>query len=179
MSNQIKTEHLPNYSFSDYKTWTDRWEIISGIPYSMLPLPSLQHQRINKKIVKLLDDQLQHCEKCEAFMPVDWKIDSKTVVQPDALVTCAIEEGNYITQSPALVFEILSPSTAIKDRHVKFDLYYESGVKYYVIISPEDELATIFLWMKDKYQSVLKTHNEVFEFDLGDCKISFDFNTIW
>src|SRR6185436_5635745 len=118
MKPSIQQEFLPSYSYDEYKNWTDQWELIEGIPYSMMPLPSLLHQRINKKILLELEEKLKGSEGCEAFMPVDWKVNDKTVVQPDALVSCSHDEGNFISHAPVLIFEILSPSSALKDQHV-------------------------------------------------------------
>jgi Uma2 family endonuclease len=40
--------------------------------------------------------------------------------------------------------EILSPSTAVKDIKVKFDLYPRHGVKEYWIIHPEEQTEMVF-----------------------------------
>lgn len=39
------------------------------------------------------------------------------VLQPDMLIVCKDINKNYLDFAPALVAEILSPSTALRDRH--------------------------------------------------------------
>jgi Uma2 family endonuclease len=46
------------------------------------------------------------------------------------------ETNDFITKPPILIVEILSPSTALRDRQVKYDIYQEQGVKYYIIVDP-------------------------------------------
>ena len=109
----VKLEHLPHYTYDDYKKWEGKWELVGGIAYNMSPAPTTKHQRISQKIGWLLETALKDCARCKALLPVDWKIDDDTVVQPDNLVVCDEDmEGAYITKAPLVIFEILSKSTA-------------------------------------------------------------------
>ena len=117
------TEHLPHYSYQDYRQWEGHWELIEGIPFAMSPAPSLQHQRISQRISQLLGDAVSNCQQCEAVFAVDWKIDEHTVVQPDNLITCHKETGQYLSSAPVLIFEILSSATEKRDRTTKFEIY--------------------------------------------------------
>jgi hypothetical protein len=45
----------------------------------------------------------------------------------------------YLDFPPALVLEILSPATPLKDRHNKYSIYESQGIPYYLIISPDTE----------------------------------------
>ena len=45
---------------------------------------------------------------------------------------------------PALVAEVLSESTAQRDRTVKFQLYQQQQVPYYLILEPDT--ATLEIW---------------------------------
>jgi Uma2 family endonuclease len=77
-------------------------------------------------------------------VPADWKINNSTRVQPDNLVVCEKTEGQYLTKAPALIFEILSKSTATKDQNTKFCLYEEEGVKHYIIVDPKEQVAKVY-----------------------------------
>ena len=60
--------------------------------------------------------------------------------QPDILFVSNERSGiieDYIFGAPDLVIEILSPSTADRDRRIKLSLYARFGVREYWIIDPE------------------------------------------
>lgn len=173
--------YRPHYTCSDYELWEGQWELIEGIPYAMNPAPSLQHQSLSQKIAMQLGLKLQACQNCQALLPIDWKISDETVVQPDNLVVCGADlEGQYLTQAPGLIFEILSPSTAHKDRHLKFELYEREAVKYYVMVDPETQIAKLYtLNSEGRYIKKLDANKQTFSFELGDCTIAFDFSQLW
>jgi Uma2 family endonuclease len=64
--------------------------------------------------------------------------DIDTVVQPDLVVVC--DEKRLLDigyrGGPALVVEILSPSTSRKDLHDKFVLYETFGAQEYWVVDP-------------------------------------------
>ncbi|MFW5443125.1 MAG: Uma2 family endonuclease [Methylococcaceae bacterium] len=174
--------NLPHYLWKDYLSWEGNWELIDGIPYAMSPAPSLKHQGISQKIAVQLEMALTHCQQCQALLPVDWKIDEDTVVQPDNLIVCGEIEGNFLTRAPRLIVEILSLSTAKKDKTTKYHLYEREGVLFYLIVDPENKLVTIYDILQGHYVMRLETRNESVEFDLGgveNCNIKLDFSKIW
>lgn len=174
------TNNHPHYTWQDYQHWEGRWELLEGIPYAMSPAPTLTHQSISTKISWQLSDLLQNCQKCQALLPIDWRINESTVVQPDNLVVCGSVEGAYLSYAPELIFEILSPSTAQKDRTVKFELYEREGVPYYVIVDPEASTAKIYRLLADgRYVKQLDAQKHTYEFKLADCQLAFDFSQIW
>ncbi len=172
----------PHYTFDDYKLWEGRWELIHGTAYAMSPAPSFSHQRTSNKIAWVLESALNsqtNCQKCQALLPVDWRIDEDTVVQPDNLVVCHPVSGAYLTRAPALIFEVLSKSTALKDQNLKFSLYEREGVKYYVMINAEDRVAKIYQIHEGRYIKLCDVADESVDFELGECSIHFDFSLIW
>jgi len=174
-------KYLPRYSFQDYLLWEGKWELIYGVPYSMAPTPGYTHQRINSRILGQLLTLLKDCKQCEPLMPLDYKVADDVVLQPDVLVVCEpYEKGTFITKTPEMVFEILSPSTREKDLNLKFNIYEQKGVKYYIIIDPDNRLAFIYLLNEEgKYKLSLKTESDFFDFDLSPCPFRFDFGEIW
>ncbi|WP_456379496.1 Uma2 family endonuclease [Thiolapillus sp.] len=174
-----RDQDLPHYTYEDYVQWEGRWELIDGIPYAMTPAPSIEHQAISNNISWLLKDLLAECEECRALLPVDWKIDEDTVVQPDNLVICHHEAGAYLSKAPVLIFEILAKSTASKDKNSKFNLYEKEGVRHYVIVDPGEQLAKVYSLREGKYIKVVDATDERCDFDLGKCRINFDFSKIW
>lgn len=153
------------YTYGDYLKWPDeeRWEIIDGVPYSMSPAPSVDHQRISGDIFRQFANYLVG-KKCDVFnAPFDVRIaitdekdeDVQTVVQPDIVVICdktKLDQRGY-RGAPALVVEILSPSTSKKDLSEKYDLYERSGVKEYWVVFPLDKVLNVYLLDEEgKYQ---------------------------
>lgn len=172
-------EFLPTYTYEDYERWEGKWELIQGHPVAMSPAPSIRHQEISGNIhAELLHKK---CDECRALLAVDWKIAEDTVVQPDNLVVCGkIENPKYLNKAPSIIFEILSPSTELKDRNAKFRIFENEGVKYFVLINQNSDLAQVYLLLNDKYQLVGEFENETYPFELNsDCTINFDFARIW
>ncbi len=110
----------------------------------MTPTPGSKHKIVSNNIAWQLKENLKNCQKCKALLPVDWKISDDTVLQPDNLVICfELVEKPYITKTPSVIFEILSPSTTIKDRNIKYQIYETEGVEYYIIVNIEDKIAKV------------------------------------
>jgi|SRR6185312_10613535 len=176
----IKEKQLPHYTYSDYLLWEGNWELINGIPYSMSPMPSWRHQSLNVNIVSALKEQLKQCGNCKANIPVDWKISEDTILQPDVVVVCKpFEEGVFLSKTPEIIFEILSPSTASKDQNLKYELYQKAGVKYYIIVDPIKNTAQIFVFEGDAYKESGNYTTESFHFEISGCTFDFDFSGIW
>lgn len=179
MERLLKIEDLPRYTYEDYKHWEGRWELIDGIAYAMSPQLGFRHQRISNRIAAQLERLLEDCKNCHALLPVDWKINEDTVLQPDNLVYCGELRDDYLTEPPVLIFEILSPATAFKDRNIKYRIYEAMKVKYYVIVDIEQNIAEIFEFKRGHYTKIKETRDEIVPFDLGECSINFDFSKIW
>lgn len=82
----------------------------------------------------------------------------KNVVQPDLSVICdksKFSQGAY-KGSPDLVAEVLSPSTAHRDRDDKLNLYRKAGVKEYWIVDPHYQTVEVYdfhaEWPKKAYR---------------------------
>ena len=70
----------------------------------------------------------------------------ETVVQPDICVVCDISkiDRRGCVGAPDLIIEILSKGTATKDVKDKFEVYEESGVKEYWIVSILERFVNVF-----------------------------------
>ena len=145
------------YTYGDYLKWPDeeRWEIIDGVPYLMSPAPSVDHQKILGETFRQFANYLVG-KKCDVFnAPFDVRLpaadekdeDIQTVVQPDIVVICdksKLDQRGY-RGAPALIVEILSPSTSKKDLSEKYDLYERCGVKEYWVVFPLDKVLDVYL----------------------------------
>jgi len=143
-----KKKSEEKFTYENYITWPDdeRWEIIDGEACNMSPAPTLRHQRIVGKFYSVLEINLKG-KSCTPFMaPTDVVFSKSNVVQPDILVVC---DKNKLTKAniqgaPDLVIEVLSPSTASRDRRDKRELYEKYGVKEYIVVDIMEGLVERF-----------------------------------
>ena len=178
MSSIVKI--LPHYTYDDWVNWEGQWELIDGIPYAMSPMPVPKHQRIAVALSSEFYNALKKCKNCTVYQPIDYKVADDTILQPDIIIVCNAINKKFLDFPPALVVEILSPSTALKDRHSKFGIYEEQQIKYYLIISLEKEEVEIYTIEDGTYQlkQTGRDFSYTFSFD-ADCTANVDFTEIW
>jgi Uma2 family endonuclease len=173
-------EFFPRYTIREWEQWEGQWELIDGFAWAMSPAPNRKHQALNYDLLKAIKEGLEKCTRCEALLPINLKINEETVLQPDITVVCdAPKDFTLLEKTPVLVVEILSPSTATKDLHVKAAHYAAKGVRYYLIVHPEEEWVRIMGLEDDEYQTLSEQRDGQFTFDLDECKVAIDFGQIW
>jgi len=149
-------KYIPNYRVSDYQSWEGDWELWDGIPVAMSPSPFGIHQwavtTIAASILSQLDDQ--GCNDCYVLVELDWIVNDQTVVRPDVAVCCGKFPERFIESAPSLIIEVLSQSTAEKDRTSKRELYQSLGVKHYRIHDPETESLQAFRLVEGVFVAV-------------------------
>lgn len=57
------------------------------------------------------------------MIPIDYKIAEDTILSPDILIVVGEIKKKYLDFAPFLVVEILSPATALRVCHTKYQLY--------------------------------------------------------
>ena len=167
----------PRYTYNDYKNWKEDWELLGGYPFQLLPSASPKHSKIQGKFIfqaNLGLNDNQDCN-CVVFPELDWKINEETVVRPDIMIVCGEPKNEVLEFSPVLIIEILSPYNLKNDRVIKFDLYRENGVKFYLMVDVQKENVEVYELIDNYYKQVEK---ETFQLD-KNCHINFDFNAIW
>jgi len=170
------TEH---YTVDDYNLWEGDWELIDGKPYAMAPSPMVTHQSVNGKLFRQLDEALEDCTDCEALFETDWQVSHDTVLRPDTVVIC-YEPDERLTKKPEIIFEVISPSTALRDEKAKFEIYEQEGVHYYVLVYPETKTAKVYELREGRYIKKGDFSEEQTLFILTEeCEIAFDFCKIW
>ncbi|PIX97811.1 MAG: Uma2 family endonuclease [Hydrogenophilales bacterium CG_4_9_14_3_um_filter_63_34] len=144
------------YTVEEYLTWPEdgtRYELIDGIPYEM-NAPGYDHQKVVAALhVELALHQRERLKSgggeppCDILeSPIDVILSDLTVVQPDLIVVCdpTIVVNGRVRGAPDLVVEVLSPSTAAKDRKHKRRLYEAAGVPQYLLIDPAYRFAELY-----------------------------------
>lgn len=171
---------LPHYTYDDWRNWEGKWELIDGIPFAMSPTPVPEHQRVAAELTTefTLAVRNARCKKCKVYQPIDFIISQDTILEPDVLIVCGEINKKFLDFPPTLVVEILSPSTALKDRNTKYHLYEQQGVKYYLIADIEKKNIEIYELINNEY--VLQSFEKNFIFDLTeDCSINVAFDNVW
>ena len=167
----------PRYTYNDYKNWKEDWELVNGYPVQLLPSAIWRHSqtlsRCNFQVLKSLDEN-QECS-CNVFIELDWKVNDFTILRPDLMIVCNKIKLEYLDFPPNLIIELLSPNNQKISRNIKFELYRENGVKYYLMIDVLKEVIEIYKLIDNYYKQV-----NISTFELNnDCAISFNFDKIW
>lgn len=91
------------------------------------------------------------------------------------MIVCGEPKNEFLEFPPVLIIEILSPYNLKNDRIIKFDLYRENGVKFYLMVDVQKENFEIYELIDNFYKQVEKN---VFKID-KNCEINFDFEEVW
>jgi len=172
---------LPKYTYEDYLLWEGDWEMIEGMPVAMAPAPMRIHQNIANQILFEFNKSLEEseCKECEVSFEVDWKVTNDTVLRPDIVFTCGDHHERYLTKAPKIIIEVASPSTVKNDETIKFSIYEDEKVEYYVIVYPEDLIAKAYKLKDDRYIKIGDFSTEKLKFDALECEIEVDFEKVF
>ena len=153
------------FSYRDYKSLpesdTKRYELIEG-ELIVVPSPSTYHQRIAGNLEYILREFVRRYNLGYIYdAPCDVVLSEENVLQPDILFITR-ERSEIITEEniqgpPDLVIEILSPSTAERDRTHKRTLYARHGVREYWIVDPDERTIKIMI-LKEKGLDVVSLY---------------------
>ncbi|OHD40966.1 MAG: hypothetical protein A2015_17370 [Spirochaetes bacterium GWF1_31_7] len=143
------------FTYNDYIQWKDSedWEIIGGVAYNMAPSPGTTHQGLSSVIHGELYQYLKN-KPCRVFFELDVVLSEGDVVKPDIIVVCDKTKikDKHISGAPDLIVEILSPSTAKKDKNDKYALYKSSGVKEYWIVDPHNQVIDVHNFTQNTFK---------------------------
>ena len=153
------------YTYADYFKWRfeERVELIRGRIFKMSPAPNRKHQVLSGDIFNKFYNFLEGKE-CEVYSaPFDVRLprrskedkDIITVLQPDICVICdpAKLDDRGCVGAPDLVVEILSPGNNSKELKNKYEIYEESGVSEYWVVSPQDQTLIIYTLTGGSYRA--------------------------
>jgi Uma2 family endonuclease len=134
-----------------------RYELVHGDLY-VNPSPSPLHQRVSKRLERMLTDYFEERSIGEVFnAPIDLILTNHDVFVPDILV---VGDPQHVTARgiegpPLLIVEILSPSTHKQDRGVKARRYAELGVEHYWIVDPTGKRVECHRLMDGAYRRLI------------------------
>ena len=154
----IEKHHDARYTYADYYAIQDdkRYEVHEG-ELMMVPAPVTAHQRISRKIERIINDFVTENDLGEVFYaPTDVVLADDVVVQPDILFIskdrAAIIGEKAVIGPPDLVVEILSPSSTYSDTVRKKGFYQRYGVREYWLVFPEEKAIEVLTLEGDLYK---------------------------
>jgi Uma2 family endonuclease len=136
-------------TYADFLLFPDdgkRHELIDGVHY-VTPCPNLSHQELLGRLHLAIGNFLgsrRHLGRV-VLSPFDVVMSDHDVVEPDLLFIAGDQQA-IITQAnvqgpPALVVEILSPSTRRRDLGIKRRLFDAKGVREYWLVDPSGSVS--------------------------------------
>jgi len=145
------TEATPGaWSYSEYARLPDdgnRYEVLDG-EVLLTPAPTPRHQKVILRLAMRLLEYVEDRGEGWVFQDVDLLFHTGHFLRPD-LVVVPVHGREGITDRgvevpPALVAEVLSPSSRTIDRVKKPRRYLEFGVPAYWVVDPEE--GAVWIW---------------------------------
>lgn len=144
-----------------------RHEYFDGEIFAMVGA-SLNHNRINRNIIRRLENQLEG-SPCEAFISdMRVKVDQlNKYTYPDIVIVCGdikLEDEKFdALLNPTVIIEILSDSTEAYDRGTKFQHYrLIPSLQEYILVSQHSCLVEKYVrsdeekWVYSSYENMQK-----------------------
>ncbi len=127
-------------------------ELIEG-QLIVSPAPSTQHQRVHRRLLRVLEAVINSGEIF--YAPTDVRLSPQTTTQPD-LLWIAPESRAQVTDSkiegaPDLVIEIFSPGSVTRDKIDKHKLYEQYGVREYWMVDPVEGYLEVHVRVEDRF----------------------------
>ena len=128
-----------------------RYETING-KIVMMSSASVHHNIILGNLYSIFNHYLRG-KNCKAIIDVNLFISKDNTFRPDLMVVCnkSFIKPTSIIGPPAIVVEILSPSTEKTDKICKMKLYQEFNINEYWLINPFSKSIEIYILENDIY----------------------------
>jgi Uma2 family endonuclease len=173
-------------TYEDYVELPDdgrRYEILDG-DLEVTPSPTTTHQRVSRKLEHILDDYVTTHGLGEIFdAPTDVILANTTITVPDLLFVAApratIITKRAIEGPPDLIVEILSPTTARRDRTRKASLYFRFGVSYYWLVDPEERILETYERGKRRYRRTARHAGATVAHAAPFADLALDLAKVW
>ncbi|WP_213032435.1 Uma2 family endonuclease, partial [Acinetobacter baumannii] len=115
----------------------------------------------------------KECGICKVYVELDWYVSFDTVIRPDLMVLCG-EIPEKVESPPQMVVEIVSPSSRQMDEGHKFELCEMQGVKYFVLLYPDEKMVKVFELFSGRYRQKLDN-----KFVFNGCEVEIAFEEVF
>ncbi len=135
-------------SRAEFLDWERRQELryeFDGFAPMAMTGGSSEHAAIQRNLITALTNRLRG-KPCAVYGSELKIAVAGSIRYPDAFVICPdLPRGTYVVKAPVVIFEILSPTTAVTDRVVKNQEYRDTpSVVRYVMLEQLRQAATVF-----------------------------------
>ncbi len=129
-------------------------ELIDG-EYIVSPPPTITHQFVVGNLHFFLRSVASLGKTVIAPAAIRFEVDH--VLEPDIFWIrpdgdCQPINNRYWQGAPDLVIEVLSPSTAKRDRGIKFDVYERHGVREYWLVDLDAQFVEVYQHQEDAFK---------------------------
>ena len=184
----VFVDHKLKLTYDDLKEIPEddpfRHEIIDGMHVAS-PSPVSRHQYVSKRLHRQLDRLVELAGHGEVYYaPLDVELGRYDVFEPDLLVilneNARIIEESHIRGVPDLCVEILSPSTAFRDRGVKRERYEKAGIPEYWVVDTDANLVEIHVLdpMTGEFRPPAIAR-ESLEYRFSTGSVTIDLTQVW
>jgi len=154
----VLEKQAKRWTYEEYYRLDDdrRYEIIDG-NLIMAPAPDIGHQDWSRELTLLIATYVKHHKLGKLLVaPVDVVLDSENTVQPDLVFVSSanlrIIQPRALFGAPDLLIELISPTSARRDRHDKKELYARFGVQEYWIGDPANKSLEVLTLKERRYE---------------------------
>ncbi len=155
-------------TLAEFLEWEERQELryeFDGVEPVAMAGGTANHADIQANITTALRNRLRG-QPCK-FYGSDLKIlvGENSARYPDGMVVCSpVAPNATAVREPVVVFEVLSPSTAAKDRIVKAREYQATpSVKRYIMLEQERIGATVLVRAQDGWSAHILKDNDILD----------------
>lgn len=135
-------------SLQEFLAWEERQELryeFDGFQPMAMTGGTSEHSISQRNLITALTTRLRGnpCQPHGSELKI---MVAGSIRYPDAFVVCSpLARGTTVVENPVVIFEILSPSTAVVDRIIKNQEYRDtSSIRRYVMLEQDQQAATIF-----------------------------------
>ena len=143
-------------SLAEFLDWEERQPVryeFDGVGPVAMTGGTFRHSAIQRNLAISVGGRLLG-KPCQFYgSDLKFQVAAGKIRYPDGMVVCsAVDQGKSIAYDPAIVFEVLSPSTARDDRTIKAVEYQETqSVQRYVMLDQDGVSATVYFRSKDAW----------------------------
>ena len=172
----VARDHFPLMTADEFQTWNDgtdaRYELVDGLVRMMAP-PRDQHGQIVLNIGAALRGTVK--PPCRAVAEAGIRLDERNYFQADIAVRCGTSDPAGRPTPPAIVIEVLSPSTRRFDLSQKL-LRYAELPSVQEIWLVDSSRAWVQVWQRDgaRWTVAVTTGDASFRSAFLDADIALD-----